>query len=153
MNDWYVEEQLENFRSGARGAHFNDVEGMRMRPMALSLVSEEDVKAVAHYVGSMPPVRHVSSVPGDKQAGKQVYEICETCHGETGAGNQGVAAPRIAGVDGWYLATELRKFNSGVRGSNPKDRQGRSMRAVSRGALPDEDAIRNVVAYIGTLEP
>jgi cytochrome c oxidase subunit 2 len=121
--------------------------------MALSLVSEEDVKAVAHYVGSMPPVRHVSSVPGDKQTGKQVYEICETCHGETGAGNQVVSAPRIAGVDGWYLATELRKFNSGVRGSNPKDRLGRSMRAVSRGALPDEDAIRNVVAYIGTLKP
>jgi cytochrome c553 len=152
MNDWYVETQLQNFRSGARGTHFSDVEGMRMRPMALSLVSDEDVKAVAYYVGSMPPVRHAGSVPGDQQAGKQVYEICETCHGETGAGNQAVAAPRIAGVDGWYLATELRKFNSGVRGANPKDRQGRSMRAVSRGALPNEDAIRNVVAYIGTLK-
>jgi len=153
MNDWYVQLQLENFRAGSRGTHFNDVEGMRMRAMSLSLPSEEDVKAVAHYVGTMPPVRHAPSVRGDPQAGKEVYAICQTCHGEYGAGNQAVAAPRIAGVDDWYVATELRKFNSGVRGSNPKDRQGRSMRAVSRGALPDDDAIRNVVAYIATLKP
>jgi cytochrome c553 len=52
----------------------------------------------------------------------------------------------------WYLATELRKFRSGVRGTNPKDREGRLMRPMAR-ALPDEDAIRNVVAYAETLKP
>jgi cytochrome c553 len=63
-----------------------------------------------------------------------------------------LGAPRIAGVDDWYLATELRKFRSGVRGTNPKDREGRLMRPMAR-ALPDEDAIRNVVAYAETLKP
>ena len=58
MKGWYVERELDKFRAGVRGMHFSDVEGMRMRPMALSLTSEEDVKAVAHYVethASVPP--------------------------------------------------------------------------------------------------
>ena len=152
MNDWYVEEQLENFRSGARGAHFNDVEGMRMRPMALSLATDEDVKAVAHYVGTMSPVRHASSLPGDPQAGAASYATCMACHGPKGAGNAEVLAPRLAGTDDWYLATQLRKYRSGVRGSNPKDLQGALMRPMAR-LLRNEDAIRNVVAYIGTLKP
>ena len=53
MKEWYVERELEKFRAGVRGMYFNDVEGMRMRPMALSLTSEDDVKAVAHYVESL----------------------------------------------------------------------------------------------------
>src|SRR5216683_2790776 len=48
MKEWYVERELDKFRTGVRGMHFNDVEGMRMRPMALSLPTEDDVKAVAH---------------------------------------------------------------------------------------------------------
>ena len=152
MKEWYVQEQLEKFRAGVRGMHFNDVEGMRMRPMALSLTSEDDVKAVAHYVETLPPVRHAQSLPGDPKAGEALYATCGACHGDNGAGNQDLEAPRIAGVDDWYLATELRKFRSGVRGTNPKDREGRLMRPMAR-ALADEDAIRNVVAYAETLKP
>ncbi len=152
MKEWYVEEQLENFRSGVRGTHFSDVEGLRMRPMALSLTSEEDVKAVAHYVETLPPVRHASSIPGDPKAGEALYATCSACHGDTGAGNQDLKAPRIAGVDDWYLATELRKFRSGVRGTSPKDTGGRLMRPMTRG-LAGEDAIRNVIAYAETLKP
>jgi cytochrome c553 len=152
MKEWYVERELDKFRAGVRGMQFNDVEGMRMRPMALSLTTEEDVKAVAHYVETLPAVPHATSLPGDPKAGATLYATCAACHGDTGAGNQDLGAPRIAGVDDWYLATELRKFRSGVRGTNPKDREGRLMRPMAR-ALPDEDAIRNVVAYAETLKP
>jgi cytochrome c oxidase subunit 2 len=152
MKAWYVERELEKFRAGVRGMHFNDVEGMRMRPMALSLTSEDDVKAVSHYVETLAPVRHASSLPGDPKAGEALYATCGACHGDSGAGNQDLSAPRIAGVDDWYLATELRKFRSGVRGTSPKDREGRMMRPMAR-TLADEDAIRNVVAYVETLKP
>jgi len=152
MKEWYVERELDKFRAGTRGMHFSDVEGMRMRPMALSLTSEDDVKAVARYVESLPPVRHASSLPGDPKAGETLYATCSSCHGDTGAGNQDLGGPQLAGVDDWYLATELRKFRSGVRGTNPKDREGRLMRPMAR-ALPDEDGIRNVVAYVETLKP
>jgi cytochrome c553 len=152
MKEWYVERELEKFRAGVRGMHFNDVEGMRMRPMALSLSSQDDVKAVAHYVETLPAVRHASSLPGNPKAGAMLYATCGACHGDNGAGNQDLGAPRIAGVDDWYLATELRKFRSGVRGTSPKDREGRLMRPMAR-TLADEDAIRNVVAYVETLKP
>jgi cytochrome c oxidase subunit 2 len=152
MKEWYVQRELEKFRAGVRGMHFNDVEGMRMRPMALSLTSENDVEAVAHYVENLPPVPHTSSLPGDPKAGATLYATCGACHGDNGAGNQDLGAPRIAGVDDWYLATELRKFRSGVRGTNPKDREGRLMRPMAR-TLANEDAIRNVVAYVETLKP
>jgi cytochrome c oxidase subunit 2 len=152
MKAWYVEEQLEKFRAGIRGAHFNDIEGMRMRPMAQSLDSEDDVKTVARYVETLPPVRNASSLPGDPQAGQALFATCSACHGDNGAGNPDLKAPRIAGTDDWYLATELRKFRSGVRGTSPKDMEGRLMRPMAR-ALPNEDAIRNVVAYVETLKP
>jgi cytochrome c oxidase subunit 2 len=152
MKAWYIEKELVKFRAGIRGLQFNDVEGMRMGPMALSLESEDDVKSVAHYVESLPPVRHASSLPGDPKAGETLYATCGACHGDNGAGNQDLGAPRIAGVDDWYLATELRKFRSGVRGTNPKDREGRLMRPMAR-TLADDDAIRNVVAYVETLKP
>jgi cytochrome c553 len=152
MNAWYVEEELEKFRAGTRGAHFSDVEGMRMRPMALSLSNDEDVHLVAQFVEALPAVHHAASLPGDAQAGAALFATCSACHGDTGAGNPDLKAPRIAGVDDWYLATQLRKFRSGVRGTNSKDREGRLMRPMAR-ALADEDAVRNVVAYVGTLKP
>lgn len=151
MKQWYVEEQLENFRAGIRGMHFNDREGMRMRPMALSLPSEEDVEDVAHYVESMKPVRQAPAVSGDVAAGQALYATCGSCHGEDGAGNEKVKAPRLGGTDDWYLVTQLRKFKSGVRGANPKDKGGRTMRPMAR-TLADEDAVRNVIAYIDTLK-
>jgi len=152
MKAWYVEEQLDKFRAGVRGMHFSDVEGMRMRPIALSLTSEDDVKDVAHYVETLTPVPHAPSLPGDPKAGAALFATCSACHGDNGAGNQDLKAPRIAGTDDWYLATELRKFRSGVRGASPKDMEGRLMRPMALG-LADEDAIRNVVAYVETLKP
>jgi len=132
---------------------FNDLEGMRMRPMALSLMADADVEAVARYVESLPPVTHAPILKGDIHAGdNQFHLVCAACHGENGQGNQDVKAPRLAGIDDWYLSTQLRKFKSGVRGNNPKDIEGRLMRPMARG-LADEDAVRNVVAYIDSLKP
>jgi cytochrome c553 len=153
MKQWYVQAQLQKFRAGSRGMQFNDVEGMRMRPMALSVTTDADVEAVARYVESLPPVTHPPALKGDVHAGdNQFHLVCAACHGENGQGNQDVKAPRLAGIDDWYLATQLRKFRTGVRGNNPKDIEGRLMRPMARG-LASEDAVRNVVAYIDSLKP
>lgn len=152
MKAWYVEAELKKFRAGIRGAEFNDMEGMRMRPMAQSIDSDTDVDAVARYVESLPRVRHAASLPGDPQAGQALFATCSACHGENGGGNADLKAPPIAGTDDWYLAAELRKFRNGERGGSPKDMEGRLMRPMAR-TLANEDAIRNVVAYVGTLKP
>jgi len=99
LNDWYAEQQLVNFRDGARGAHFSDVEGLRMGPMARSLATDQDVKDVAHQVGTMQLIRQPASLQGDPKAGESLYALCAACHGAQGAGNPALKAPRLAGTD------------------------------------------------------
>ena len=151
MNAWYIETELHKFRAGLRGAQFDDVEGMRMRPMSLSLASDTDVKSVAAYVASLPPVRHAPVLGGDAQAGKRRYAVCSGCHGPGGAGNEAVHAPRLAGVDDWYLSTELKKFHNGVRGADPNDVEGSAMAPMTR-ALNNNKVIDDLSAYVSTLK-
>ncbi len=44
------------------------------------------------------------------------------------------------------------KIQGGIRGNSSKDIEGRLMRPMAR-ILTDEDAIRNVMAYLDTLNP
>ena len=53
QQDWYIVRQLENFKSGARGAHASDVFGAQMRPMAMILVDAAAQKNVAAYIASL----------------------------------------------------------------------------------------------------
>jgi cytochrome c553 len=104
MKEWYVERELDKFRSGVRGMHFSDVEGMRMRPMALSLTSEDDVKAVARYVETLPPVPAAHIAPGDPKGRRSaLYATCSSCHGDNGVGKSGPRRRR--GLPEWMTGT------------------------------------------------
>jgi cytochrome c553 len=151
LDQWYVELQLSKFRSGVRGTHPQDVGGLRMYPMSLWLSSDEDATAVARYVASLPVARPAPQLAGgDAQRGKQLYTPCIACHGVDGSGNQALKGSPLANVSDWYLLSSLQKFKSGVRGSNPADQSGAMMRAMSN-TLPDEQAMRDVIAHIMTL--
>jgi cytochrome c oxidase subunit 2 len=148
MAPWYLEAQLRKFRSGWRGAHPADVEGLRMRPMSRTLASDDDVKAVVAYVSSLPPARPEPVLSGgDPDKGAALYSTCATCHGVDAAGNQQLNAPALVHQDDWYLARQLGKFKAGVRGSNPQDVAALQMRGMSM-VLADEQAIHDVVAHI-----
>ena len=151
MSQWYLEAQLHKFRIGARGTHPDDAGGMRMRPMALTLPTDDDVKAVAQYVSQMPVVQHgPSGILGSVERGRGLFVTCTACHGPDAAGNVALSAPPIAGHDDWYIFNQLQKFKTGIRGAHPKDATGASMRAIAL-TLPDEQAMRDVAAYIATL--
>jgi cytochrome c553 len=153
LPQWFVEGQLHKFRNGGRGTHFDDISGMRMRPMSMWLRDDADVANVAAYVASMAKVDTESTLKGgNPETGKQKYTPCIACHGVNGEGNQALNAPPIAGMSDWYQATALQKFKAGVRGTNPKDTTGMLMRPMSM-TLADEQAILDVVAYIATLTP
>lgn len=148
---WYVEAQLVKFRSGVRGAHPDDLEGLRMRPMSRQMMDEGEVKAVSAYVAKMTPMKQAATLTGaDAAAGAGSYAVCLACHGPDGKGNETLKAPPIAGQHDWYLVSQLKKFKSGVRGTNPKDLSGATMRPMSM-TLADEQAMKNVVAHIATL--
>jgi cytochrome c oxidase subunit 2 len=151
MDRWYIEMQLGEFRNGLRGTHFDDIAGMRMRPMSMTLRTEEDVKAVAAYVAGLPKVKPEPTLEGDAARGQQHYAICGSCHGARGEGIQAMQAPALNHSQDWYLISQIERFKAGVRGSNPQDSFGVLMMNMAR-TLPDEQAVRDVVAYIMTLE-
>jgi cytochrome c553 len=149
LPQWYVEDQLRGFQNEYRGDHADDLPGMRMRPMAVSLTREGDVESVAQYVASLEPVYPQSTLHGDAGAGAASYVVCVACHGEDGLGNKDLHAPPIVQLDDWYLLTQLRNFKSGARGARTDDIWGQTMRVNSL-ALTDE-GMQDVIAYVQTL--
>ncbi|RMF59701.1 MAG: cytochrome c oxidase subunit II [Calditrichaeota bacterium] len=53
LPDWYIVQQLKKFKAGIRGTHPQDQWGQTMRPMALTLQTEQDMKDVAAYILSL----------------------------------------------------------------------------------------------------
>ena len=53
QHDWYIVRQLNNFKSGVRGAHAKDIYGQQMRPMAQILATDEQVNDVAAYLNTL----------------------------------------------------------------------------------------------------
>ncbi len=152
LPEWYVARELRNFAHDVRGAHPDDMEGHRMRPMARTLYRPGDLDAVAKYVAALKPVPAPRTLrPGDVNDGRTRFTtICQTCHGLDGKGNVALGAPKLVGQWDRYLTAQLQKFHSGMRGTHPADTLGAQMRAMSL-TLPDSTAIHNVVSYIVTL--
>ena len=87
---------------------------------------------------------------GNAELGQAGYAFCGACHGPQGQGMQILNAPALAGLDAAYLDRQLRYYRDGVRGTHSDDTVGATMRPIMA-ALADDDAIRNVAAYIATM--
>lgn len=151
MPAWYVEAQLHKFRNGGRGAHPDDVEGLKMRPMARTLLGEEDLTRVSAHVAKMAPARPAATLTGDAARGKILFAPCVACHGERGIEQRDKATPSLQRTGDFYLLAQLKKFKAGVRGTGPGDTTGAQMQPMAA-TLPNEQAMRDVIAYIKTLE-
>jgi cytochrome c oxidase subunit 2 len=53
MTDWYLANQLKNFRSGVRGAHPQDFYGKQMGFMGRNLQTDEQIDDVIAYIGTL----------------------------------------------------------------------------------------------------
>ena len=151
LPEWYVVRQLQKFHTGVRGTNFDDISGMRMRPVGLWLKDDADMKAVAAYVASLPVVEPAPTLTGgDATRGKALYAPCTACHGPEGKGIEMLGGPPIEHQNDWYMLTQLEHFKAGIRGSNPNDVQGAQMRPMAM-LLADQQAMKDVIAYILTL--
>jgi cytochrome c553 len=150
MAPWYTERQLLAFARGWRGTHGEDVYGMEMQPMAAALAAEE-MRAAAAFVAATASEAPPVTVEGDLENGRSLYTTCSACHGADGSGVEALGGPALTVVDDWYLVRQLGNFKAGIRGSHPDDTQGAQMRAAAQ-LLPDDEAIRDVVAYINSLQ-
>lgn len=81
--------------------------------------------------------------------GRAYYTTCQGCHGNAGEGFAGMKAPRLAGLPADYVAEQLILYRKDLRGG-PADFQGVQMNGRAK-ALPDEQAVHDVAAYIATL--
>jgi len=86
----------------------------------------------------------------DPAAGAATYAICSACHGAQGEGNQVLNAPKIAGQEAWYMRRQIRLYQEGIRGSDPRDIFGMQMAPMAR-TLTTDKALTDVAAYIESL--
>jgi uncharacterized protein len=150
METWYLKRQLENFAAGIRGVPADDAAGHEMRTVGMRLVQENVLPAAVLFIASLESKKPAPTLAGNVAAGKQYYQACAACHGARGEGNATLQAPALAARSDWYLVAQLRNYQRGLRGADPRDVLGAQMRAISA-TLPDEAAITDVVAYINTL--
>jgi cytochrome c oxidase subunit 2 len=91
-----------------------------------------------------------AEVAGNATAGAALYAVCSSCHGAQAEGNPALNAPKLSGQADWYLVRQLKNFRQGIRGAGAKEVYAQQM-APFAATLPDDAAIRDVVAYIRTL--
>ena len=84
-------------------------------------------------------------------AGQAGYAICAACHGPQGQGQPVLNAPKLTGLGAWYIEQQLAYFKNGARGTAEGDTFGATM-APLMATVPDRNAMRNIAAYIETLE-
>jgi len=89
-------------------------------------------------------------VVGSATAGND-FDYCLLCHGANANGNYGIRAPKLSGMEPWYLARQLENFASGARGAPAEDAPGHEMGPVGL-RLKQEGAIDAAVQFIGKLD-
>jgi cytochrome c oxidase subunit 2 len=151
LPEWYLGRQVHKFKDGVRGTHFDDIMGMKMRPMALTLTNDGQVDRIAAYVAKMPVVKNAATLDGDADRGKAGFGTCVACHQADGTGMQALNAPPISQADDWYLLTQLSNFKHGIRGAHADDVEGAQMAPMAK-LLADEQAMKDVIAYMRTLK-
>ena len=142
----YIESELKLFRLRGR----SDPRGRAFMWGIARGLTDEQIKGVAQYFSSQPPVKGGgSSNPALADKGKAMYEngapdrdieACTVCHGHSGEGVN--TQPRLAGQHRDYVATEMLQYRSGLR-------ENKVMQHVTAKMTDDEMAA--VVDYVSTL--
>ena len=108
----YLEKQLNDYRSGARGGHSEDIWGAQMALMSLPL-SDDDVLVLAAYLARQPlwPI----TLPGE-QAVPPAAQSCLGCHPRESSQWSSSGTPILWGLSADYLYRQLLAYQSGWRG-------------------------------------
>ena len=145
---WYIYRQLMNFRKGIRGSAPADTLGVQMAAMAAILKDSIAVGHVVAFLESLPEAPIQNTIKGDIKKGERTYQsTCGSCHGPQGKGNEAMNAPRLNGLDDWYLKRQVLNFKNSLRGSHPQDLYGAQMVPMAT-LLKDDQSINDVIVYI-----
>ena len=150
QQEWYLARQLLNFKNDLRGAHDSERWAKQMN-FHVKDFTQAQLDSFVGYVLTLEDTPAEKTIDADTTRGEQLYvQSCSTCHGEDGMGIKELNSPRLAGMTDWYMVTQLQKYRAGLRGDNADDTFGQQMMPFAK-ALPDDQAVLEVVAYINTL--
>lgn len=79
------------------------------------------------------------------------FAYCLVCHGANGNGNAAINAPKISGLEPWYIARQLEAFAAGARGTIPADAPGHEMGPIGM-RLKQEGRIDAAVKFVASLK-
>ncbi|MEQ8860599.1 MAG: c-type cytochrome [Pseudomonadales bacterium] len=150
QESWYLRRQMEAYQQGLRGTANGDVYGMQMRPMSMAVSDPTALENLIAYIGTLPDVPAQPTIEGDVAAGQAAYAVCAACHGPAAGGVEQLGGPRLAGQNDWYLVRQIKNYQQGLRGYDPKDIFGNQMKPMAS-TLAGDKAINDVVAYINSL--
>lgn len=149
MPVWYGKHQLEAFADGRRGGAAAGKRARQMARIALGL-SPREIGALAQYLNMLAASIPASTVSGDIEKGRVVYDKCIACHAEDGRGMAELGAPPLGLLEDWYIIEQLQNFRNGARGYRDDDTSGLTMRAIAE-ALENEEIANDLAAYINVL--
>lgn len=153
LPDWYARHQIASFREGRRGHEAKDAQAYLMAAIAKSL-SEAQARAVIDHTSKMKPVTPAAIVKdANLEEGRLAFqERCMECHRYNATGEIAFGSPPLIGQQAWYLTEQLHQFKDGRRGAVKGDVNGAKM-ILSASFIEDERMLRDIVAYILTLNP
>ncbi len=147
QDDWYIKNQLNSFRQGYRGTAEGDASGASMAAISKSLDSNK-INELALYLNALPKPSIKATVKGDAVKGEQYYNsLCGSCHGPDGKGNTSLNAPKLAGLNDWYIINQINNFRASKRGYHQDDKLGRQMKMMSS-VVPSDEASNDIATYL-----
>lgn len=150
--EWYVVEQSAKFRSGMRGYHEEDIFGLQMRAIVLTM-SEEQIQSAAKHIANLEPILTElpdSVSPKEIERGRDMYaNHCMECHRYNGKGEIVFRSAPLITLNREYLLDAMVRFKKGQRGTAEGDLYGAKMVAATKDL--SEEQITTLVNYIGAL--
>jgi cytochrome c oxidase subunit 2 len=77
------------------------------------------------------------------------FIYCTVCHGADLKGNRNIEAPRLSGMESWYVARQLEAFSKGWRGTHETDLPGIEMRPMAEALSATE--IQEATQYVSAV--
>jgi cytochrome c553 len=151
LPSWYVMHQLSKFKQGIRGAKEQNKSEFLMHAVVKQYDKPIIWKELAAHIESLPAPDHLKLIRGNPERGKVLFAVCSSCHGAQGQGNQSLKAPPLNVQEDWYLMEQLRKYQTGMRGYDVRDIEGRLMQSIVR--LYSLQDLKDIVAFITRTAP
>ena len=137
----YLEAQMKAFQKGIRGNNPKNKSEALMGSVRAHLPQNSDRRALASWLSKQKAPPKVANIKGDGRSGKTAANACSACHRQ-----DSVLAPHLNTLEPWYMLDQLRKFKSGLRGSNENDHGGKLMQSIVK-EMSDEDLKKVVLVF------